>query len=149
EGPSTFSSKTSPISIPQSQKDIVQPILSPSKNLNPNAPVFVPQSLNSSLLSGAGEKINISSKQLEGMKKNRDSGNESSVNKDENDEEFVYPKSDEDEFVYDSKDSKDSDDEFFYGSSSNDEMVFPHDISIGNTENSNVPEITVKFTGNT
>ncbi|CAG8472324.1 10030_t:CDS:10, partial [Dentiscutata heterogama] len=75
EGSSTaFSSKTVAIPIPQVTKEI-QPILSP-KNLNPNAREFIPKSLNSSLLAGAGDKINVSSKQLEGMNKNHNSGND-------------------------------------------------------------------------
>ncbi|CAG8544569.1 5539_t:CDS:2 [Dentiscutata erythropus] len=166
EGSSTaFSSKTDAIPIPQVPKEI-QPILSP-KNLNPNAREFIPKSLNSSLL---GDK-NVSPKQLEGMNKNHNSGNDDNENKldddkeSKSDEEFNY-EPDSPNSVKDSKENEEDQDDFL---DFQNEFIYPEYSSsdkkkdnvakngIGNvittkavnTENGGVPEvITIKFHNN-
>ncbi|RIB11251.1 hypothetical protein C2G38_2203912 [Gigaspora rosea] len=151
ESATSFGFKSDAIPIPQVPKE-TQPIVSP-KNLNPNAPVFIPKSLNSSLL---GDKINVSLKQLEEKNKNYNPGNESLTTKDENDDDvfIYYNKSDDDnenklddEFIYPEphspdgvKDSKENEDDVFMypfdpspnESTENDRFVYPENSPIDN-----------------
>ncbi|KAF0417051.1 hypothetical protein F8M41_007339 [Gigaspora margarita] len=149
ESATSFGFKSDAIPIPQVPKE-TQPIVSP-KNLNPNAPVFIPKSLNSSLL---GDKINVSLKQLEEKNKNHNPGTETLTTKDENDDDvFIYCQDNkldddnENEFFYPEphspdgvKDSKENEDDVFMypfdpspnESTENDRFVYPENSPIDN-----------------